>query len=196
MNDPAAAPASRVNGICVTAVFEVVDAIKAAPARAASQFRVRNVWLDGGHTRSVVKDFCAAGAAQTSRRMPLVSDTDLPGMLKGADQAPSPLEQLLIALSSCVTTTLVTQAAIRSIHVDSLQVRVLGDIDLRGFLGIDEQVPRGFGEIQLDVQLAADAAASDLDEIVSLGVRYSPVFSTVNCGTPIVVLRDGQPIPA
>jgi uncharacterized OsmC-like protein len=195
MNDPATTTISRINGICVTSVFETVDAIRATPALAAAQFRVRNTWLDGGHTRSIVKDFNAAGSEQTSRRTPLVSETDLPGVFKGGDRAPSPLEQLLIALSACVTTTMVTQAAVRSIHVDSLEVSASGNIDLRGFLGIDDRIRRGYSDIQLDVRLAADASESDLDEVVSLGINYSPVFSTVSCGTPIAVERNGRPIP-
>jgi uncharacterized OsmC-like protein len=194
MNKPAQNDISRVNGISVATVFATIDAIMDSESVAAAQFRVRNVWLDGGHTRSIAKDYYAGGCEQTSRSTPLVSDTDLPAAFKGGDRAPSPLEQLLIALSACVTTTLVTQAAIRGVHIDSLEVQAAGDIDLRGFLGMDEQRRRGFSEIRLDVQLLADTSPVDLDDIVRLGIGNSPVFSTVSCGTQIVVTRDGSQV--
>jgi uncharacterized OsmC-like protein len=192
MHKPAPKGPKRINGISVRSVFDTIDAIRSSPSLGKTQFRARNVWLDGGHTRTIVKDYYAAGSEQASRRTPLVSESDLPGVLRGGDQAPSPLEKLLVALSACVTTTLVTQAALRYAHVDMLEVRASGDIDVRGFLGVDEDVQRGFQHIRLDVRLDAEVPAPELDHIVLQGIRFSPVFSTIAAGTTIDVYRDGK----
>ena len=180
----------RVNGVSVYSRFKTIEALRETPSLGLFSFRARNLWLDGGHTRSSVKDFHGLEREQSSRRTPIVVDTDLPAAFDGDDRGATPVEHLLVALTSCVTTTLVSQAAMRDIHVEAVDIQAEGDIDLRGFLGIDKNVRRGYREIRMHVLLEADAGEAELDSIVELGTAYSPVFATISCGTKMIVSRE------
>ena len=59
--------------------------------------------------------------------------------------------------------------------------------DLQGFLGIRDDVPRGYQEIRMYVTIDADASPEKLAEIVALGPQYSPVFDTITRAVPVKV---------
>ena len=62
-----------------------------------------------------------------------------------------------------------------------------GDIDLLGFLGISQDVPVGYQEIRIYFKIDADLSDTDKEELVRLGVKYSPVANTIKNQTPVVV---------
>ncbi len=55
------------------------------------------------------------------------------------DIGPNPVEYLLTALLSCLTTTMVYHAALRGIHIEELESEVEGDLDLQGFFGLPQK---------------------------------------------------------
>jgi uncharacterized OsmC-like protein len=193
MNNPARVADDKVNGICLRRYYGSIDAIRENPDLSEFRFRSRSQWLDGASTRSIVKDFYGTEKEHRSRHTPFVVNTDMPGVFDGEDSAASPLEQLLVALGSCVTTTLVLQAAIRGVHIDSLDIRIEGDIDLQGFLCSESGVKKGYRQIRLQIYLEADTPDSELDAVIELGTNASPVFDTISCGTPITVSRLTSP---
>jgi len=76
-------------------------------------------------------------------------DADEPPLLLGTGKRPNPVEYLLTALAACVTTSLVYHAAAKGIVLKSVESRLEGDIDLQGFLGLSEDVRKGFQGIRL-----------------------------------------------
>jgi uncharacterized OsmC-like protein len=68
---------------------------------------------------------------------------DEPPILAGQDQGANPVEHLLHALASCVTTGIVAHAAVKGIHIEELESELEGDLDLNGFLGLDPETPEG-----------------------------------------------------
>lgn len=171
--------AEMTNGVDVRKLFETVGAIKQTPNLAVFKFRLNNRWIDGGFNRSTVKNFYGAGEEQTARSEPFVLEADEPPVLLGTDRAANPVEHLLHALAACVTTSMVYHAAARGIRIEEVESQVEGDIDLRGFLGLDESVPRGYRNIRMAFRIKADAPEEQLEEIVRLGPTFSPVFDTV-----------------
>jgi uncharacterized OsmC-like protein len=103
-------------------------------------------------------------------------------MLAGSDQAPNPVESLLHALAGCLTTSVVAHAAVQGIHIEELESELEGDIDLRGFLGISSDVPRGFTNIRVKFKVAADA--ENMARLRRLA-EYSPVFNTITQGAKV-----------
>jgi uncharacterized OsmC-like protein len=71
-----------------------------------------------------------------------------------------------------------------------MESRLEGDIDLQGFLGIRDDVPRGYKEIRMFVKIDADAPPEKLEEIVQLGPTYSPVFDTITRAVPVKVQME------
>src|SRR5579864_2918938 len=104
-----------INGVMVDDLFATVDAVKATPAIAKFKFSVRNQWEGGSRNSSTVDKF--HGALQDlSRAKPFVLQADEPAILLGKDTAPNPVEHLLHALASCMTTSMVYHAAGRGIQ--------------------------------------------------------------------------------
>jgi len=175
-----------INGVKVNELCGTIDAVKKAPVLAKFRFRAGNQWVDGGHNRTTVNNFY--GTQQDhERKEPFVLDADEPPLLLGSDLGPNPVEYALTALAACVTTSIVYHAAAKGITIRSMESRLEGDIDLQGFLGIRDDIPRGFQEIRMVVTIDADASPEKLEEIVQLGPTYSPVYDTITRAVPVSV---------
>lgn len=176
--------ANEVNGVNVTALVQTVEAVQATPALAKFRFRLNNQWIEGGHNRSTIKQFYGVGQELEHAR-PLTLEADEPAILLGHDVAPNAGEILLAALASCVTGALVYHAAARGITIDEIESTVEGDIDVRGFLGIDPTVRNGFQNIRMNFSIRADVTDEQWEEFTSLGPQFSPVFDSIRNGVPI-----------
>jgi uncharacterized OsmC-like protein len=164
-----------VNGVDLQRLTETIGAVQAQPELAAFEFRVTNEWIDGGHNRSTVRNFYGVGQEDTSREAAFVFDADEPDVLLGGDNGANPVEYLLHALAACMTTSMVYHAAARGITIESVESQLQGDLDLRGFLGLDENVRPGYENIRATFKVKADTTAEQLEELV----KFSPVFNSV-----------------
>ena len=176
-------PTRTVNGVNLDTLMDTVKAIKSDPELGASRFRASNRWLGGNHNRSTVTDFYGA-KQEIAHRQKFEMDADEPPILAGEDRGANPVEHLLHALASCVTTSMVAHAAVRGIHIEELESELEGDIDLRGFLGLADDVPKGYTDIRVKFKVKADA--KDIDKLDALA-RYSPVFNTLTQSVPVSI---------
>jgi uncharacterized OsmC-like protein len=175
-----------VNGVNLETLMDTVNAIKADPELGASRFRATNKWLGGNHNRSTVTGFYGA-KQEIAHKQTFEMDADEPAILAGNDQGANPVEHLLHALASCVTTSMVAHAAVRGIHVEALESELEGDIDLRGFLGLSRDVPKGYSEIR--VKFRAKADPEDLKRLAELA-EFSPVFNTITRGARVDIVVE------
>ena len=178
-----------INGVDVTNLMQTIDAVKADPTVAKFRFRLNNEWIEGGHNRSTLNEFYGAGQSH-QRPSTFFLHADEPIVLLGHDSAPNPAEYLLTALAACVTSALVYHAAARGIKIDEIESQVEGDVDVRGFLGLDERVRKGFQNIRMTLAIRADVNDEQLEELASLGTGFSPVFDSVSNGVPITVRTE------
>ena len=174
----------ELNGVNVTALIQTVEAVQATPALAKFRLRLSNEWIDGARNRSTIKQFFGVNQEQEHVR-PLTIEADEPAVLLGNDLAPNAGEILLGALASCVTGALVYHAAARGIKIEEIESTVEGDIDLRGFLGLDKTVRNGFQNIRMNFSIRADVSDEQWDEFTKLGPDFSPVFDSIRNGVPI-----------
>ncbi|MDH4086352.1 MAG: OsmC family protein [Nitrospira sp.] len=172
-----------INGVDVERLGQTVQAVQQNPSLGASQFRAVNRWINGGHNRSTIKSFYGAGQEDTTRTKPFVLDADEPQVLLGKDQGANPVEFVLHALAACLTTSLVYHAASRGIHIESIESKLEGDLDLQGFLGLSDQVRRGYKQIRASFTVKSDASAKDLEELT----KFSPVFDIVSNPVPVSI---------
>jgi uncharacterized OsmC-like protein len=185
----ASAAAKIVNGVTVDDLFTTIDAVKETPDVAKFNFRIRNRWLDGSQNKSAVGAFYGAGQEQT-RQKPFVLEADEPRVLLGKDAAANPVEHLLHALASCLTTSMIYHAAVRGIQIEEVESTLEGDIDLHGFLDLDRKVRKGYGGIRVNFKIKADVPDEQLQEIVQLGPGFSPVFDSLTNGVPVSVKAE------
>lgn len=107
---------------------------------------------------------------------------DEPPILAGGDRAPNPVEHLLHALASCVTTSLVAHAAVKGIQIKELESELEGEIDLNGFLGLDPDVPKGYTDIRMKFKVKTDHENLKMLERLA---RFSPVYNTLIHGARV-----------
>jgi uncharacterized OsmC-like protein len=171
----------KVNGIHMETLQGTVNAIEQDPDLGACKFRARNTWLNGNHNRTTVTGFYGA-KQEIAHKQQFVLHADEPPILAGNDEGANPVEHLLNALAACVTTSMVAHAAVRGIHIEELESELEGDIDLRGFLGLDSEVPKGFTDIRIGFKVKADV--HNMERLKRL-TAYSPVFNTITQGARV-----------
>ena len=174
---------NTLNGVDLEGLQNTVAALQENPELGPWKFRATNRWIDGTHNRTTVRGSYALGEERTHREE-FTLDADEPPLLGGNDQAPNPVEHLLNALAACVTTSMVAHAAVRGIHIEELESQLEGDIDLRGFLGLSDDVPKGYTNIRIKFRVKADVEnAARLKRLT----EYSPVYNTLTQGTPVEI---------
>jgi uncharacterized OsmC-like protein len=119
--------------------------------------------------------------ADTSRPAPFIVEADEPSLLLGTDFGANPVEYLLHALAACMTTSMVYHAAARGIQISSVQCTIQGDLDLRGFLGLDASVRKGYQGIRVVFAVQSDATADTLAELA----LFSPVRDSLANPVPV-----------
>jgi uncharacterized OsmC-like protein len=112
---------------------------------------------------------------------------DEPPVLLGNNEGRNPVEYLLVALSGCLTTSLVAHSSAKGIKIRSVESRYEGDIDLQGFLGLSDNVPVGYREIRVHFKIDADVSDEQKKEMVRMAKKYSPVFNTIAKSAPVSV---------
>ena len=175
-----------VNGVNVSDLITTVETIKSTPSIAKFKFRVSNEWNGASRNCSTVDSYFGAGE-ERSRRDAFQLKADEPAVLLGRDGAANPVEYLLHALASCLTTSMVYHAAARGIEIEEVESTFEGDLDLRGFLELGKDVRQGFQAIRVNFKVKADVPDDQLQEIVALGTNHSPVFDSLTKGVPVSV---------
>jgi uncharacterized OsmC-like protein len=185
---PAYPDDGRINGIELATLQTTVQRIQDDPGLGQCQFRARNTWLGGNHNCTTITGFYGA-RQEMAHRQPFELHADEPPILAGGDEGANPVEHLLNALAACVTTSMVAHAAVRGIQLDELESELEGDIDLRGFLGLDSDVPKGYTAIRMKFRVKADL--DDLERLKRLA-EYSPVLNTLTRGVKVDIQVEGK----
>jgi uncharacterized OsmC-like protein len=175
------------NGVDTEQMYGTLDAIKAQPELGVFQFRATNHWIDGAHNRSTIQSFYGAGQEDSTRSAAFTLDAGEPAILLGSDTGPNPAEALLHALAACLTTSLVYVAAARKVRLTEVSSTLEGDMDVRGALGISDEVRNGFSRIRVSFKVKGDAPPEKLREIVQRAQARSAVFDMVSNGVPVEV---------
>ena len=169
------------NGIHLEELEKTLEALKNNPQLGKSRFYIHNLWIDGClNTTGITHFYCAGEYHAHPQAFRLGADE--PPSLGGDETAPNPVEHLLNALAGCVTTAMVAHAAVRGIKIRQLESEIEGDIDLRGFLGLAPDVPKGFSAIR--VRFKVDTDEKDTEKLKQLA-QFSPVYNTLINGTSV-----------
>jgi uncharacterized OsmC-like protein len=93
------------------------------------------------------------------------------------------------ALAACLTQTMVAHATSRGVQLDGIDIDVEGNVDMRGFTGISNDVRPGAQQFRVNVNIkSATASKEQLDELREIGKRFSPAFDTLTNGTSVVIV--------
>ena len=169
--------ATVVNGMNLDDLFTLIDGVKQNPAKGKTDWRVTTTWQGQARTRAQVESFHIGG-----ERVPrcFSIDIDEPYELGGSNQFANPQEHLLAALNACMMVGYVAQCAVRGIKLDKLEIETHGEIDLRGFLGIDPSIPPGYEALNYTVRIKGNATKEEFAEIHKAVMATSPNFHNVS----------------
>ena len=170
----------RVNGLDLKALGEVVEAIGQDPGQAKVAFNVTTRWAGQTRSETLVEGY-TIGGERVTRTHKIVADE--PFELLGGDSAPNPQELLMAAFNACITVGYVAGASLQGITLESLEIRTRGELDLRGFLGLSEDVVPGYEEIEYEVRIKGDGTAEQFEEIHQGVIKTSPNY--FNLSRPI-----------
>lgn len=88
-------------------------------------------------------------------------------------------DMLLEALAGCAGVTLGAVATAIGVELHGGTVRVEGDLDFRGTLGVSKDIPVGIQRIRLHFDLVTDATEEQLATLLRLTERYCVVYQTL-----------------
>jgi uncharacterized OsmC-like protein len=180
-----------VNGVNVDQLIDTIELVKGQPEIALFKFRAKNTWVNGTHNRATIKDFYGA-LQEDDSRTPMVFEIDEPPVLCGNNLGANPVEYLLVALSGCLTTSLIAHSAARGIEIRTVESRYEGELDLQGFLGISDEVPVGYKKISIFFKIDADLSGEEKEELLIMAQKYSPVYNSIAKPIPVAVQLDKQ----
>jgi uncharacterized OsmC-like protein len=169
--------ANVVNGIDVDALKNIIAEVKDDPAKGLVEFRVKSDWK--GQTRSETSvGTYKIGGKQVLRRFKM--NVDEPFELLGANTAPNPQEYLMTALNACIMVGYVAGAAVNGITLRKVEIETSGQLDLRGFLGLDQNIKPGYESIEYVVRIAGDGTPEQFRQIHENVIKTSPNYFNIS----------------
>jgi uncharacterized OsmC-like protein len=171
-----------VNGINVDDLFALIERVRQEPAKGKTNWQVTTTWQGQARSRAEIESF-EIGGERVSRRFSI--DIDEPHELGGSNSFANPQEHLIAALNACMMVGYVAQCAVRGITLESLAIEANGEIDLRGFLGIDPAVPPGYENLNYTVRIKGSGTKTQFAEIHQAVMSTSPNF--YNMSRPVTL---------
>ena len=103
--------------------------------------------------------------------------TDSGPEMGGFDLGPSPVETLLGALGGCLAHTIIIQAAVRNIPLDSLEVTVSATSDPRAGHPAHPDIPVHPRDITYEVQITSPESPERIERLVDASEKVCPITS-------------------
>ena len=174
------------NGVNVQALLDAREVLKGAPEAAQFTWKATSKWEGGVHTSTRIQNFFGLGEEQ-NHKDETVLQADHPEVFAAPDDAITPIEYLLVGLTSCLTGGIASVAQNRGIQLRSVEATIEGNHDIRGILGADTDVRNGFNNIVVSFSIDADASPAEIEALVAQSQKRSAVFDALTNPTDVTV---------
>ncbi len=174
-----------INGIDTNAVKQLMKDVSEDPAKGSVRFHVTTSWKGTTKSETRVTSY-EIGGKEIKRNFSIIIDE--PEELAGANTAPNPQEVLMAAFNACVLNTYVIASAMKGITLESVEMETEGELDLRGFLGIDTSIKPGYDEIHYTVRIKGNGTREQFEEVHKTVIATSPNYW--NMSNPITLHVD------
>lgn len=162
-----------LNGIDTNLLQGAIEAISNDPAKAQTHWQVTSHWRGGTRSDTRVTR-CVIGGEQIDRDFTVKVDEPL--QLCGTNQFANPQEHLLAALNACMIVGYSAICAHEGIELEELRIETDGDIDLRGFLGLDPTVKPGYDQLRYTVYIKGQASPEQFEKVHRKVMTTSPNY--------------------
>lgn len=177
--------ANVVNGIDTDAVKELIGRVANDSDEGQTNWKVTTLWKGGARTETRVDGYHIGG--QYVKKDFTIS-TDEPLELGGTNSSANPQETLMAALNACMTVGYVVGCAMEGIELEELRIETEGEIDLRGFFGLDPNVKPGYDEIHYTVHIKGNGTKEQFRKVHETVIATSP--NRFNVANPIRLTSD------
>ncbi|CAN5156638.1 OsmC family protein [soil metagenome] len=175
-------PSHIIHGIDTQALRGAIDAIRDDSANGQTHWQVTSHWKGGTRSDSKVEAF-HIGGQRVAREFTIPIDEPLE--LCGTNRFANPQEYLLSALNACMIVGYSALCALEGIELDELRIETEGDIDLRGFLGLDPAVKPGYEGLRYTVHLRGNGTPEQFEAIHRTVMATSPNYFNVATAIPL-----------
>jgi uncharacterized OsmC-like protein len=179
----------RINGLDLEALGKVVEEIKNDATKGFARFKVSSSWKGQTRSEARVESFFMNGQ-EIPRQFTIAADE--PFELLGQNTNPNPQELLMAAFNACITVGYVATAAVMGVKLEKVEIETDGELDLRGFLGIEPNVKPGYDSIQCVVRLKGDGTPEQFaaihENVRKTSPNYFNIASPVRVNSTLVVL--------
>jgi uncharacterized OsmC-like protein len=160
-----------INEINISDVETLIATVKADRTAGITHWSVTNAWQGRVHSRAQVRSF-EIGGLSVARTFTI--DLDEPVALGGADKYPNPQEYLIAAFNACIVVGYAIVCSLQGITLEKLEVKTEGDIDLRGFLGLDPSISPGYDKLHTYITIKGDGTEEQFRKIHDTVMATSP----------------------
>ena len=148
------------------AILGTAAAVEADGAAGMVKYRAETKWEEDVRCTAKVRDF---------ETMVI----DEPAAFGGGDEAMSPADVVLVAMGTCQEIMYAALASTVDIQLDECKVDVTADLDLKGLMGMDPDVPPGLLSMDYQVYLKSPASDEELKKLVDVVERQCPLLDTL-----------------
>jgi uncharacterized OsmC-like protein len=152
-------------------ISDTQTSLRSNPERGKTIFNSRSALKEGFHS-------------EVNLRQHQIT-VDEPPTLGGTDQGPNPVELILAALGTCQEITYRAYATALGIPLESVSVELEGELDLRGFFAVSDQVRAGYQQIKGTVRLQSSASAEKLQQLRDVVNAHCPVLDILTNPVPV-----------
>lgn len=165
-----------LNGINLEGLETYRSLIAQKPTEAISSYGITAKWMGGVKTQIHTHDQMIGSALS---KKDFTFEIDEPLELLGNNSNPTPQDYLLGGLAGCMMVGFVVEASIKGIQLENIELTITGNLNLLGFLNVDDKAPVGFDAIEFQYHVEGDGSEADYDEIIKKVQQYSPNYRTI-----------------
>lgn len=166
-----------INNIDLDALQSYVELISEKPDEAISAYGITATWK-GGVVTEVKTSNQHVGSKEVVKNFTFTIGE--PKELLGDNLHPTPQDYLLGGMAGCMMVGFVATAAAKGISLDHVELKIVGNLDLKGFLQVDPSSPVGFAELQFNFDVKGNGTQEQYDEIVEHVRKASPNYRTIS----------------
>jgi uncharacterized OsmC-like protein len=160
-----------VNGIDTEEVKALIGHVAKDPENANTHWHVSSHWKGGTRSDTKVNGY---GFGKEYVKKDFTIQIDEPTELGGTNKFANPQEHLLAPLNGCMMVGYVVGCSMEGIELKELRIETEGDIDLRGFLGLDPNVKPGYDKIRYTVRIKGNGTPQQFQKVHEAVCATSP----------------------
>lgn len=173
---------TMLNGVNSEAIRGAIETITQDPSHARTHWQVATHWRGGFRSDTRVTQ-CSIGGQTIAKDFTIRVDEPL--QLFGTNQYANPQEHLLTALNSCMIVGYSALCSLEGIQLDQLCIETEGDIDLRGFLGIEPTIAPGYEQLRYTVRIKGNGTPEQFEKIHQSVMATSPNYFNLATAIPL-----------